>query len=201
MSNALIIFIRNPELGKVKTRLARTLGDEEALRIYHILLEKTRLAALDVRASRWLFYSDFVDEQDHWPNPDFIKTTQAAGDLGERMEAAFRQVFEGGATKALIIGSDCPELSGTILQQAFDALELHDFVIGPVPDGGYYLLGMKQLQSDLFYDIAWSTETVRASTITKIEEARSTYALQPMLLDIDEAPDWQAFIGSALISQ
>jgi uncharacterized protein len=193
MSKTLLIFIRNPELGKVKTRLARTLGDDEALRIYHILLEKTRQAALEVRASRWLFYSNVVDEQDEWPNHDFIKITQAQGDLGERMEAAFKQVFECGATKALIIGSDCPELNGVILQQAFDALDEHDFVIGPVPDGGYYLLGMKQLQSDLFYDIVWSTETVRASTITKIEEARRTYALLPMLRDIDEAPDWQEY--------
>ena len=194
MTNALLIFIRNPELGKVKTRLARTLGDDEALRIYHVLLEKTRLAALDVQASRWLFYSNIVEDQDDWPNPDFIKTTQSPGDLGERMEAAFKQVFEQGASKALIIGSDCPELNGPVLQQAFDLLDEYDFVIGPVPDGGYYLLGMKQLQSNLFYDIAWSTETVRASTITKIEEARRTYVLLPMLRDIDEASDWQAYI-------
>jgi uncharacterized protein len=201
MSNALIIFIRNPELGKVKTRLARTLGDVEALRIYRILLEKTRQAALETQATRWLFYSNFTDMGDDWANADFVKTTQSAGDLGERMEAAFRQVFEQGATKALIIGSDCPELSAEVLQQAFDALDKHDFVIGPVPDGGYYLLGMKQLQSNLFYDIAWSTETVRASTIQKIEEARCSYLLLPMLRDIDEAPDWQAFVNLSPISR
>ncbi len=195
MSNALIIFIRNPELGKVKTRLARTLGNEEALRIYHLLLEKTRQAALGVQASRWLFYSDFVDEGDQWPKPDFIKTTQVSGDLGERMEAAFQWVLEQGATKALIIGSDCPDLNGRILQQAFDALEEHDFVIGPVPDGGYYLLGMKQMQADLFHNIAWSTETVRASTIKKIVEARRSYTLLPMLRDIDEASDWEAYVN------
>ena len=192
MMNTLLIFIRNPELGKVKTRLARTLGDAEALRIYRILLEKTRTAALGVAAERWLWYSDFADLYDDWPNVDFHKKTQHPGDLGERMESAFREAFAAGAQRAVIIGSDCPDLTGAVLQQAFDALDKADFVLGPVPDGGYYLLGMKQLKSSVFHDIAWSTETVRERTLQKIQAAGLTCALLPVLMDVDTEEDWVA---------
>lgn len=192
LMNTLLIFIRNPALGKVKTRLARTLGDVEALRIYRILLEKTRTATLGVTAERWLCYSDFTDLHDDWPNADFHKKTQHPGDLGERMEAAFREAFAAGAQRAVIIGSDCPDLTGTVLQQAFDALDGADFVLGPVPDGGYYLLGMKQLESSVFHDIAWSTETVREHTLQKIQAAGLTCALLPVLLDVDTEEDWRA---------
>ncbi len=188
--NILLIFIRNPVLGKVKTRLARTMGDAEALRIYHILLEKTRAAALDVSAERWLWYSDFADLLDDWSNADFYKKIQHSGDLGERMEAAFGDAFDTGANKVVIIGSDCPDLTGGILQQAFDALDDSHFVLGPVPDGGYYLLGMKQLEPSVFHDIEWSTDSVRARTLEKIRLVGLTCALLPELMDVDTEADW-----------
>jgi rSAM/selenodomain-associated transferase 1 len=190
LTQTLLIFIRNPQLGKVKTRLARTVGDAEALRIYRILLEKTRAAASGVRAERWLFYSDFVDDNDEWPAAEFIKKTQANGDLGERMEQAFQTAFEAGAKKVVIIGSDCPALTGDLLQQAFDALDHADFVLGPVPDGGYYLLGMKHLEPTVFRGIAWSTETVRAHTFEKIKAAGKSCFLLPLLSDVDTEEDW-----------
>ena len=187
--NVLLIFIRNPQLGKVKTRLARTVGDVEALRIYNLLLDRTRRAAQGVAARRWLFYTDFIPSADNWPESDFQKKIQHPGDLGERMESAFREAFLAGAHKALIIGSDCPELSGALLQQAFDALDHADFVIGPTPDGGYYLLGMKQLESSVFQDIEWSTETVRSKTQEKINAAGLTCAELPVLADLDTEED------------
>lgn len=193
MKNTLLIFIRNPVLGKVKTRLAHTLGQEEALRIYLILLEKTRDAALACPAERWLFYSDEVDKQDPWPSDRFQKYVQHTGDLGERMEAAFQQAFDTGAEKVVIIGSDCPALSGSVLLNAFEWLETTDFVLGPVPDGGYYLLGMKSPESSVFHGIAWSTETVRETTINKIQSAGKSVALLPMLSDVDTEADWTAF--------
>ncbi|MFN0036661.1 MAG: TIGR04282 family arsenosugar biosynthesis glycosyltransferase [Saprospiraceae bacterium] len=194
MKNALLIFIRNPALGKVKTRLARTLGDAEALRIYHILLGQTRAAALGCAAERWLFYSDFVAENDGWDSPFFQKKTQHTGELGERMEAAFQLAFEAGAHKAVIIGSDCPELTGAVLQQAFDLLDAADFVLGPVPDGGYYLLGMKALDPSIFRGIAWSTATVREKTLEKMAATGKSCALLPMLSDVDTEEDWRALI-------
>ncbi|MDO8366447.1 MAG: TIGR04282 family arsenosugar biosynthesis glycosyltransferase [Saprospiraceae bacterium] len=194
MKNTLLIFIRNPQLGKVKTRLARTLGDVEALRIYHILLEKTRTLALECEAERVLFYSDFVNEQDDWPAAFFQKEVQQKGDLGQRMESAFKLAFDSGTHKALIIGSDCPELNGAILQHAFDLLDSTDFVLGPVPDGGYYMLGMKDLEPTVFNNIAWSTESVRSKTIEKIQASGKTFALLPMLSDVDTEEDWRGLI-------
>ncbi len=185
----LLIFIRNPHLGKVKTRLARTMGDVEALRIYNLLLDRTRRAAQGVSAERWLYYSDFIPEKDEWPEPDFYKKIQHPGDLGERMEASFREAFAAGASKAIIIGSDCPELSGELLLQAFDALDHADFVIGPTPDGGYYLLGMKQLESSVFHGIEWSTETVRSTTVEKIRAAGLSCAEMRVLSDLDTEED------------
>ena len=190
LHNTLLVFIRNPQSGKVKTRLARTVGDAEALRIYLVLLDKTRSAALDVRAVRRLFYSDFIDPFDDWPESDFSKEIQAVGDLGERMEQAFRSSFESGASKAVVIGSDCPQLSGEILQTAFDKLEEADFVLGPAPDGGYYLLGMKVLEPSVFHGIEWSTETVCTRTLEKIQAAGKSCALLPVLSDVDTEEDW-----------
>lgn len=190
-SSVLLLFIRNPRLGQVKTRLARTLGDGEALRIYLILLEKTRQAALGVPVERWLFYSDFLENGDEWSETDFQKKVQTGADLGERMENAFRQAFSAGADKAVIIGSDCPGLHGTLLQEAFNRLDDADFVLGPTPDGGYYLLGMKQMEVSLFRGIVWSTDTVRAETLRRIEEAGKLCVFLPVLSDVDTEEDWR----------
>ncbi|MEO6758128.1 MAG: DUF2064 domain-containing protein, partial [Saprospiraceae bacterium] len=128
MDRILLIFIRNPAPGQVKTRLARTVGNPAALRIYRILLDKTRAAASAVEAERWLLYSDFADSQDQWPEPDFRKMVQQAGDLGERMAQAFQSAFAAGAHRVVVIGSDCPDLDGAILEQAFTALDTADCV-------------------------------------------------------------------------
>jgi len=193
LRNTLLVFIKNPRPGRVKTRLARTAGEAEALRIYHFLLEKTRAAALNVRAARLLFYSDFPDDADGWPETEFIKKVQTGRDLGERMEAAFREAFENGSGKTVIIGSDCPDLTGELLQTAFDRLETADFVLGPTPDGGYYLLGMKQLEISVFRGIEWSTDSVRARTLEKISAAGQSVALLPELRDIDTEEDWRLY--------
>lgn len=191
MANTLLIFIRNPQLGKVKTRLARTMGDAEALRIYGLLLDRTRAAALGCDAERWLFYSDFVPDSDDWSPAYFLKRLQVSSDLGQRMHVAFEQAFQNGASKAVIIGSDCPELDGAALNQAFQLLDSADFVIGPAPDGGYYLLGMKAPEASVFQGIEWSTEFVLANTLEKINTAGKTVALLPMRLDVDTEADWR----------
>jgi uncharacterized protein len=190
----LLIFIKNPRLGHVKTRLARTVGDAEALRVYHFLLEKTRAAALRSTARRMLFYSDAVEENDAWASSFFEKKVQHGTDLGERMDNAFRAAFSAGAEKAVIIGSDCPELDEAVLNHAFDALDAADFAIGPVPDGGYYLIGMKNPEPSLFYGIEWSTETVRARTLEKIRALGKTVVLLPELSDVDTEEDWAGYL-------
>ncbi|MCC7465002.1 MAG: TIGR04282 family arsenosugar biosynthesis glycosyltransferase [Saprospiraceae bacterium] len=193
MRRILLIFIRNPILGQVKTRLAGTLGAAKALRIYHFLLEKTRQAALDCRAERQVYYSDFEDATDTWTSPDFIKKLQSPGDLGDRMAAAFEEAFSSGAHQVIIIGSDCPELDGDLLNQAFDAMEQADYVLGPASDGGYYLLGMKERNAGLFQDMIWSTNQVGAETLRRIAAKGQSVHVLRELTDVDTEEDWKGF--------
>lgn len=189
MNQALIIFIKNPELGKVKTRLAATVGDEKALLIYMELLKHTQQIACAVEANRLLFYSKFMDTNDNWDNQAFQKQLQQGSDLGERMQAAFEQALVQ-HEKAVIIGSDCAALTPAIIENAFQALDTHDFVVGPAEDGGYYLLGMKQVEPTLFQKMEWSTDQVLPETLKRMEAKQADYILLPMLSDIDYWEDW-----------
>lgn len=187
--DCLIIFLRNPELGKVKTRLAATVGDDTALAIYLRLLQKTRLAAEEVDVDRALFYSEYADREDSWANELFHKALQHGYSLGERMQNAFQQQFEAGYKKVCIIGTDCWELSATVIEEAFNLLNRFDCVLGPAEDGGYYLLGMKKLLPDFFENKNWGTDTVLEETLRDIQHHELTYALLPTLRDIDDESD------------
>lgn len=188
------IFIKNPVLGQVKTRLAATVGAEEALRIYHFLLEKTRKVSLSTNARRWLWYSGIPSTNDGWEEADFVKKQQVDGDLGARMSAALGAAFQEGAEKAILIGSDCPSLRPAVLEQAFAALDRSEVVVGPTFDGGYYLIGMRRWLPQLFEGISWSTETVLSATLERVEAIGATCSLLEQLRDIDEEADWRAFL-------
>lgn len=185
----LITFVRNPELGKVKTRIAKTAGDEKALAIYKALLQHTRKVVTEVDCSRYLFYSQAVKTDDEWATTDFIKLVQSGGDLGHKMLSAFEHVLSE-CDKAIIIGSDCASLSSDHLRQAIAALETHDVVIGPTYDGGYYLLGMNTLRPTLFQDMPWSTDVVFEKTISKLSVDGLAFQTLEMLSDIDHEADW-----------
>lgn len=187
---ALLIFIKNPIPGKVKTRLAADVGTDRALSIYLSLLAHTREQSAGLRADRLLFYSDHIDQQDEWPEKLFEKKIQEGDDLGERMSRAFQQAFER-ADSAVIIGSDCPGLTTSLLERAFEALETHDFVIGPALDGGYYLLGMRSYQAAVFAGIQWSTDEVFPQTMLRIGELNASCAQLPALSDVDYLEDWE----------
>ena len=204
---ALIIFIKNPIKGKVKTRIARTVGDDKALAIYLQLSKITRDNALLLRgATIYLFYDAFIENHDEWSNDYFEKHLQTGKDLGERMLNAFDFVLKIHHS-ACIIGSDCPTLSVEILQESFEQLMQYDTVLGPSTDGGYYLLGIKkaEIQEEnkhlslltklhhLFDDMVWSTETVLSETLKRIKENHQTVCLLPELTDIDEEADWLNF--------
>ena len=194
-NRALLLFVRNPEKGKVKTRLAQDLGDDKALEIYLELLNITRAVAVTVPAERFLFYSNFIPQSDDWPEVQFQKHLQANGDLGSRMEAAFQLALEA-HQKAVIIGSDCPELSPAIIEQAFAQLDDFDAVLGPANDGGYYLLGLKTVIPDVFREMVWSTELVLAETLARLDAAGKSYALLPELSDVDHVEDWERYLAS-----
>ena len=190
MKEALIIFVKNPVIGKVKTRLAAKVGDEKALQIYLQLLEHTRSIVTSVVADKFIFYSDTHDNNDLWPNTIFNKKKQYGNNLGEKMLNAFNEMFETDYEKVSIIGSDCLELTAAIINQGFKDLESADVVIGPATDGGYYFLGMKKINPLLFDDIDWSTSKVFEQTIAVCNNEQLTYSLLPILNDIDEETDW-----------
>lgn len=184
----LIIFVKNPVLGKVKTRLAASIGNERALEVYLKLLEITRKAALETDCVRNVFYSDEI-AADAWDDDKFNKFVQEGDSLGDRMKNAFEQVFALGATKAAIIGSDCPALTSDIIKGAFAALNDKDVCIGPAQDGGYYLIGMNELYPFLFHGKTWSTDSVLQETINDIEEKDLSYSLLSELSDLDNLND------------
>lgn len=189
--NALIIFVKNPVPGKTKTRLAKDLGNDQALKIYNSLLDYTRAVCSMVHAERYLFYSNEIVD-DAWPSSSFVKQLQEGSDLGQRMGHAFQDVLNK-HDKAIIIGSDCPQLDFITISQAFQALDQHDYVIGPSLDGGYYLLGMKSAVTTVFQNISWSTEAVKDQTIEKIKDEDKSFKLLQTLSDVDHKADWDKY--------
>lgn len=164
-----MIFTRNVELGKCKTRLAKTVGAEIALNIYTFLVKHTVAISASIEASRWVFYSDFKEKKDFFDNHIYRKFVQRGSNLGERMNHAFNSGFAQGYSKIIIIGSDIYDLNTEDLEMAFKQLEHHDYVLGPAQDGGYYLLGMKAPDSRLFADKSWGTETVLEETLQDLK--------------------------------
>jgi uncharacterized protein len=187
--NVLILFIKNPEYGKVKTRLAETAGERKAYQTYKKLLRHTLHVTAGVNVQREIWYSSFIDKKDGIDENLFKKHLQQGSNLGERMKQAFQKVFSEGCEKAVIIGSDCPGISSGILKDAFSKLDNHDLVIGPAEDGGYYLLGMKTFYPSVFDRITWSTNTVFNDTMKRIDSLNLDCHRLRVLNDIDTEAD------------
>lgn len=198
MKQSLLIFAKNEVFGKVKTRLADTLGNERALDVYQKLLKHTCTITKALPVHKIVFYSDYIEQQDLWSSTQYQKRVQQGEDLGLRMRNAFANVLDEGADRAVIIGTDCPDLSSGIIMEAFDKLNIYDIVIGPAKDGGYYLLAMKGLNSDLFYNIDWSTDLVLKQTLDICKSKKLSVHLLPVLADIDREEDLNSF-GITLI--
>lgn len=170
--NLLLIFTRNPELGKCKTRLAAKVGDQNALDIYKFLLAHTVKITKQLNVEKQVHYSVAVRENDIWNNAIFAKKLQKGGDLGERMLNAFAKGFADGFQNIIIIGSDMYDMTQSDLENAFTQLENHDFVIGPAVDGGYYLLGMRKPNTSIFKNKNWGTETVLEDTLIDLKNEK-----------------------------
>lgn len=166
---ALIIFTRNLELGNCKTRLAATIGDENALEIYKILLDHTVLITKNLNVDKFVYYSKSISEDDVWNKNVYRKRKQEGFDLGIRMKNAFSDVFSLGYEKVLVIGSDIYDLNQDDLENAYSNLENNDFVIGPASDGGYYLLGMKKIETSVFKNKKWGSNTVFEDTMVDLK--------------------------------
>lgn len=184
--NALILFVRKPEPGKVKTRLAAQIGNEQALEIYKKLLQHTREVTETLNADKYLFGTETANDV-CWNG--FHNVKQQGEDLGIRMKNAFEMLFEKGYNKVVIIGSDCPSLTSGLIERSFNELNQNDVVMGPAEDGGYYLLGMKKLWNSFFLNKTWSTTTVFEETVRDFREMQLKYSLLPVLNDVDEEKD------------
>ena len=186
IKNALIIFARKPELGKVKTRLAATIGNIKALDIYTKLLMHTRAIAKQTNVETFIFLTEPTLDN-FWDT--FSCELQIGETLGDKMQHAFKLIFEKNFQKCIIIGSDCPELSVEIVNTAFNELDKYDAVIGEAQDGGYYLLGTKYLIPALFKNKEWSTANVFSQTIFDFKYEKLSYCTLPVLNDLDEEKD------------
>lgn len=192
---SLLIFIRNPELGKVKTRLAETLGTEKTLEIYQKLLLHTQNETYPLPVLKIIAYSDFIPLNDSWKRLQYLQTLQNGRDLGVRMKNAFEQRFLQGDQQVIIIGSDCIELTQSQIENAFVTLSNSDIVIGPAKDGGYYLLGMKKLHPDIFENKNWGSASVLKDTIQTIKNLELSYQMLSELNDIDNESDWNEYLS------
>jgi len=188
-STALVIFVRNPVLGQVKTRLAKDIGDKRALAIYLQLLDHTLEITRSLSFRKFIYYADEVSDYDLWSVPGYTKRKQNGNDLGERMLNSFKELFDQGFTRIVIIGSDCLQLKTKTLEQAVSLLESNAAVLGPASDGGYYLLGLTKLYPDLFVNKPWSTDQVFTKTIDDFNNQGISYALLEELSDIDNITD------------
>ena len=197
LTNLLIIFTRNPELGKVKTRLAKDVGDQSALEIYEFLLKHTVSVTKDLEFAKEVHYSEEIQHNDIWDEDIYIKKSQIEGGLGEKMEHAFLSGFKNGYENIIIIGSDLYDLNRKELEEAFKALETFEYVLGPAEDGGYYLLGMNIFNQKIFKNKAWGTDTVLRDTLIDLKDQQIRLLDErndiDVYEDIKEHADFQQF--------
>ena len=198
LTTRILIFAKAPVPGEVKTRLIPALGADGAARLAARMLERTLEAAAAAGVGPVELCTD--GPLDPPPRPRLFTphlSLQGEGDLGERLSRAARRVVEVAGEPLLLIGTDCPELDGSRLKAAAEALRDHDAVILPAADGGYVLLGLKRFDPFLFSDIAWSTNKVAAETIGRIRTLSWSLHIGETLRDVDE-PDDLAWAGYAL---
>jgi rSAM/selenodomain-associated transferase 1 len=195
MRRLILFFVKYPEPGKVKTRLAATIGAEAAAAVYRQLVQTIARILGSGQPVRVLFSpAEKRQEIREWlapmlPGAEFAP--QSSGDLGERLERAFDAAFSDGWQQVAVIGSDCIELSAGIFAETWKALAADDVVIGPTEDGGYYLLALRDRHPGLFHGIAWSTGDVFAQTRQQAVAAGLRVHLLPRLHDVDTGDDWQ----------
>lgn len=194
ISDCILVFVRAPEVGRVKTRLAAEIGAEPALRVYRRLAGHAVAQARAIDAELRIHFTPAgaKDEVRCWLGDAATYLPQCDDDLGGRMAAAFDAAFAAGHARVVIIGSDLPGLTVDLLRDAFRLLDDHPVVIGPAKDGGYYLLGLRGMIPSLFRDIPWSTADVFDATIDRLATRGITPVRLPVLADVDVAADLPA---------
>ncbi|GAA3636373.1 TIGR04282 family arsenosugar biosynthesis glycosyltransferase [Flavivirga jejuensis] len=181
-----IVFVKNIKLGKVKTRLAKTIGNQGAFDVYSELVQVTEDATQNLQADKRIYFSDAVVDT-KWQ--DQYKTVQEGENLGERMKNAFLKGFEDGYERIVLIGSDLPDISSEHIEKGLKALENNEVVFGPAIDGGYYLVGMTKMYHAIFDDKPWSESHLLEVTLKELDQENIVYTLLEALNDIDTFED------------
>lgn len=186
----LIVFVKNLRPGHVKTRLAKTIGDENAITIYKALVNITENATRNINADLNIYFSDALYKT---PWPGAVKKVQRGGDLGERMVNAFQDGFNEGYKQIVLIGSDLPEIDSQLIEEALEKLRTNEVVFGPAKDGGYYLIGLSKLHQCLFKDKPWSTAALMKHTLDELESKKIKASFIETLNDIDTFEDLKGY--------
>jgi len=189
---ALVVFVKHPAPGTVKTRLAAAVGPEAAASLYRALAERV-LEATTPRAGeyeRLVFFDppEALAEMRAWL-PGVRLVAQSAGDLGARLTDATARAFARGASRVAVVGTDAPGLARDTVVAALEALDAADVAMGPTEDGGYYLLALRQPRPELFAGIAWSTPSVASDTRARAAAAGLLVHELPVLRDVDTLED------------
>ena len=197
MNQGLIIFAREPVPGRVKSRLAASIGEHAAAEQYKTMLREVLTTCINFGDVVPVVFWDCEEESLQLLSERYSchSRRQSPGDLGQRMRAAFEEMFANGFGICCIIGSDAPDLPVSYIQEAFDLLiaQKADVVFGPAHDGGYYLLGMSRLWPQLFTDIVWSSPHVLRQSLAAVEKAEIKATLLPEWYDIDTQEDLENF--------
>jgi rSAM/selenodomain-associated transferase 2/rSAM/selenodomain-associated transferase 1 len=199
LRDRLLIFTRHPSPGDAKTRLVPALGEEGAADLQrrmteHLVAEARKLLAIHPASIRICFDGSDQQGMRAWLGPEWDYAPQEDGDLGGRMAAAFAGAFEEGAERAVLVGTDVPDLTAPILFQAFRELESRDLVLGPAEDGGYYLIGLQRpaferASKRLFSGVSWGTGAVLDQTLGISDALRLSRGLTDSLVDVDRPED------------
>ncbi|MGJ8638872.1 MAG: TIGR04282 family arsenosugar biosynthesis glycosyltransferase [Opitutaceae bacterium] len=190
---AILLFIKAPKLGLVKTRLAKSIGDEPALSAYRKLVE-AQVEALATTSKLQVHYTPSNAEQSMrtWLGPAADYQPQSDGDLTDRLKHGVTNAFAHGHDQVICIGGDCPNLSRSHIEQT-ERLLLRgcDIVFGPTEDGGYYLIGMKAPHTEVFEGIPWSSSVTLKASINKADELGLEIAQLETLYDVDTEAEWK----------
>ena len=195
-SSRLVVFLKAPRPGLVKTRLAEALGPDAACAAYRRLADALLTHLAPIPAVELCFTpADASAEINPWLRADWSAIPQSEGDLGERLEAAFAAHFLADAERVIIIGSDCPDVTVADIEDAWVELDGHDVVLGPALDGGYWLIGLRAPQPTLFTGIPWSTDAVFGETMRRARESDLRVAVLRELSDVDTVSDWEQWLN------
>ena len=193
--SALVVFLKHPRPGGVKTRLAAAIGAEAAAALYRALaeevLEATTPAVGDYERLVFFEPPESLPQMRDWL-PGVPLMAQSGHDLGARMADAFARAFARGARRVAIVGTDAPGVSRATVREAFSALDVADVVMGPADDGGYYLIGLRAPCPGLFAGILWSTPSVREQTLARAAAAGLSVRELGRLRDVDTLEDVRA---------